>query len=62
MSYTARVWRDGNWWCGQIVEVPGALAQERTHSELLESLRIALAEMTGGRIDEYEKIIPGEES
>lgn len=43
-TYTAVVKQDGQWWFGWIEEVPGVNCQERTRDELLESLRIILAE------------------
>ncbi len=43
-KYTAVVKQDGDWWVGWIEEVPGVNCQERSKEELLESLRIALAE------------------
>jgi len=43
-SYTAVVKQDGEWWIGWIEEVPGVNCQERTRDELLESLRVTLAE------------------
>lgn len=43
-NYTAVVKLDGQWWIGWIEEVPGVNCQERTRDELLESLRITLAE------------------
>jgi hypothetical protein len=43
-EYTAIVKRDGEWWLGWIEEVPGVNCQERSHSELMESLRSALQE------------------
>jgi predicted RNase H-like HicB family nuclease len=43
-SYTAVVKQDGGWWIGWIEEVPGVNCQERTREELLESLRVTLAE------------------
>ena len=42
--YTAVVKQDGDWWVGWIEEVPGVNCQERTHEELLESLRATLKE------------------
>ncbi len=44
MQYTAVVKQDGAWWIGWIEEVPGVNCQEKTHDELIESLRIALQE------------------
>ena len=43
-NYTAVVKQDGDWWVGWIEEVPGVNCQERTKEELLESLRVTLAE------------------
>lgn len=43
-AYTAVVKQDGGWWLGWIEEVPGVNCQERTRDDLLESLRITLAE------------------
>ena len=43
-SYTALVKQDGEWWIGWIEEVPGVNCQEATRDELLESLRVTLAE------------------
>ncbi len=43
-EYTAVVKQDENVWIGWIEEVPGVNCQENTREELLESLRITLAE------------------
>ena len=43
-SYTEILKQDGDWWIGWVEEVPGVNAQERTHEELLASLRAILAE------------------
>jgi len=43
-EFTAVVKQDGDWWIGWIEEVPGINCQEATRGELLESLRITLAE------------------
>lgn len=42
--YTAITKKDGDWWIGWIEEIPGVNCQERTHDELLESLKDALKE------------------
>jgi predicted RNase H-like HicB family nuclease len=42
--YTAVVKQDGDWWVGWIEEVPGVNCQEKTHEELLDSLRATLKE------------------
>ncbi|TAN04290.1 MAG: type II toxin-antitoxin system HicB family antitoxin [Rhodanobacteraceae bacterium] len=43
-NWTAVIKQDGGWWVGWIEELPGVNAQERTREELVESLRVALAE------------------
>jgi predicted RNase H-like HicB family nuclease len=43
-EYNAVVKQDGDVWIGWIEEVPGVNCQEATRDELLESLRITLAE------------------
>jgi predicted RNase H-like HicB family nuclease len=43
-EYTAIVKQSGNDWIGWIEEVPGVNCQEPTREELLETLRITLAE------------------
>lgn len=43
-TYTAVVKRDSGVWIGWIEEVPGVNCQEDSREELLDSLRITLAE------------------
>ena len=43
-TYTAVVKREDPWWIGWIEEVPGVNCQEATRDELVESLRVTLAE------------------
>ena len=43
-EYTAVVKQEGDWWIGWIEEIPGVNCQERTHQELLETLRVTLRE------------------
>jgi predicted RNase H-like HicB family nuclease len=43
-EYTAITKQVGEWWIGWIEEIPGVNCQERTHEELMETLRITLAE------------------
>ena len=43
-TYNAVVKQDEGWWIGWIEEVPGVNCQEATRDELLESLRLTLAE------------------
>ena len=42
--YTAVIKKDGDWWIGWIEEVPGVNCQERTHEELVETLKATLRE------------------
>ena len=44
-SYRAVIQRDGQWWIGWIVEIPGVNSQGATREELLDNLRSALSEM-----------------
>lgn len=43
-EYTAIVKQEGEWWIGWIEEIPGVNCQERTHAELIESLKVTLKE------------------
>jgi predicted RNase H-like HicB family nuclease len=43
-TFNAVVKQDGDWWIGWIEEVPGVNCQEASREELLESLRVTLAE------------------
>jgi predicted RNase H-like HicB family nuclease len=43
-EYTAIIKQSSNWWIGWIEEIPGVNCQERTHEELIESLRLTLKE------------------
>lgn len=43
-TYTAVVRNSDNWWLGWIEEVPGVNCQEASREDLLESLRVTLAE------------------
>jgi predicted RNase H-like HicB family nuclease len=44
-EYTAIVKQSGEWWIGWVEEIPGVNCQERTHKELIESLRVTLKEV-----------------
>jgi predicted RNase H-like HicB family nuclease len=44
VEYKAVTKQEGGWWVGWIQEVPGVNCQERTHKELLNSLRVTLQE------------------
>lgn len=43
-TYTAVIQQDGDWWIGWIEEIPGVNCQEATKEELLDTLRVTLAE------------------
>lgn len=43
-KYTAVIKQDAEWWIGWIEEVPGVNCQERTRDELVETLKVTLAE------------------
>jgi len=43
-QYTAIIKQDGDWWIGWVEEIPGVNCQERSHDELIESLRVTLQE------------------
>ena len=43
-TYTAVVKQEHPWWIGWIEEVPGVNCQEATREELVETLRVTLAE------------------
>ncbi|MBP8718445.1 MAG: type II toxin-antitoxin system HicB family antitoxin [Candidatus Atribacteria bacterium] len=43
-SYTAIIKKEGQWWIGWILEIPGINCQERSQKKLLESLKITLQE------------------
>ena len=44
-NYTAIIKQNGDWWIGWIQEIPGVNCQEPTREELLETLKITLAEI-----------------
>lgn len=43
-SYAAVIQRDGPWWIGWVLEVPGVSSQGTTREELIKNLRSALIE------------------
>ena len=43
-TYTALIKQDGDSWIGWIEEVPGVNCQEKTRTDLLETLKITLRE------------------
>ena len=40
MKYRAVIKKSGEWWIGWLIDLPGVNAQERTKTELIESLRV----------------------
>jgi len=50
MEYRAVIKQADNWWIGWLVDLPGVNAQERTKSELIESLKIGAQEMLATEI------------
>ncbi len=44
-TYTALIRKSEDWWIGWILEVRGVTCQERTKSELLDTLKITLREI-----------------
>lgn len=45
MKYRAIIKKTDDWWIGWLVDLPGVNAQEKTKTELIESLRIGAQEM-----------------
>jgi len=45
MKYRAVIKKVGDWWIGWLIDLPGVNAQEKTESELIESLKIGAKEM-----------------
>lgn len=43
-EFAALIKKVEGWWVGWIAELPGVNCQEKTHKELVESLKIALEE------------------
>ena len=44
-TYTALIQQRGDWWIGWIEEIPSVNCEEKTHEELLDTLRITLFEV-----------------
>ena len=44
-TYTALIRQSDGWWIGWILEIRGVIGQERTRSELLDTLQITLREI-----------------
>ena len=50
MKYRAVLKKTNDWWIGWLVDLPGVNAQEKTKTELIESLRIGAQEMLATEI------------
>ena len=54
-NFTAVINNDREWWIGWIEEIPGVNCQEKTHAELIGSLKITLREaLEFNRLDAIE--------
>ena len=51
MNYRAVIKKSGEWWIGWLIDLPGVNAQERTKSELIQSLKIGAQEMLATEIN-----------
>ena len=47
--FTLEYWKDGDWFVGQVREVPGVFSQGKTLEELEENIRDAYRLMLKGR-------------
>ncbi len=45
VKFKAIIKKEGDWWIGWLVDLPGVNAQERTYEELIESLKIGAEDM-----------------
>ena len=43
-NYSAVIKQEGDWWIGWVEEIPGVNCQEATKEELIETLKVTLAE------------------
>jgi predicted RNase H-like HicB family nuclease len=54
-EYKAVIKQEGEWWYGWIEEIPGVNCQERSETELMETLRITLREAIEFNRDDARK-------
>jgi predicted RNase H-like HicB family nuclease len=45
MQFRAVIKKNGEWWIGWLVDLPGVNAQERTRDKLIESLKMGAEDM-----------------
>ena len=50
MKYRGVIKKVDDWWIGWLIDLPGVNAQERTKSELIQSLKIGAQEMLATEI------------
>ena len=56
VEYTVSIEKDeGCWYCGQCVQIPGALSQGKTLNELMDNMKEAIGLMTEWQKDKNEK-------
>ncbi len=55
MEYRAVIKKNGNWWIGWLIDLPGVNAQEKTRKELIESLKIGAEDMLNTPVDVKEE-------
>ena len=45
MEYRAVIKKNGDWWIGWLIDLPGVNAQEKSRDKLIESLKIGAEDM-----------------
>jgi predicted RNase H-like HicB family nuclease len=45
MEFRAVIKKQGEWWIGWLIDLPGVNAQEKTRQELIESLKVGAEDM-----------------
>lgn len=60
MKLRALIRKEGDWWIGWLVDIPGVNAQEHTREELLVSLKIGFEDLVETKIDlpERSELVP----
>ena len=58
MKYRAVIQKVDDWWIGWLIDIPGVNAQEKTYSELINSLKIGAEDMFAlePKIDENTRL------
>ena len=51
MQFRAIIKKNGEWWIGWLVDLPGVNAQERTRDKLIESLKIGAEDIINTQIN-----------